>query len=324
MADQTNISWADMTHNEWIGCTRVSPACDGCYAAHLMETRMGRVVWGGPGKGAGTRSLTSEANRRKPYAWQRAAEKAGTRPFVFCSSLSDVFDNEVPLEWRAGLFKTIRETPNLVWLLLTKRPQLIIWLSQVAGGLPPNAAIGTTVEDQERADRNVMALINAANTLRPLFTFLSCEPLLGPIDLQYPKTLYPKGPPRCCSGMDCGCMGLPTEQPLIYGIDWVIAGGETDQGAHKARPTHPAWARSLRDQCAAAGVPFHWKQNGAWAGPDVMTIDGPAQLNFGLKAGRDPTLIHVWPDGVNMGRIGKHASGRLLDGVIHDARPEVK
>lgn len=231
MADQTNISWADATFNPWIGCTRISPACDGCYAAHLMETRMGRAVWGGPGAGVGTRSRTSEANWKKPLAWDRASAAEGRRLLVFCSSLADVFDNAVPPEWRCDLFDLIHATPNLIWLLLTKRPQNIVKMADAAGGLPENAAIGTTVEDQKRADHNLAALEVARIELRPIFTFGSFEPLLERIVI--PAFLMP---------------------------GWVITGGETDQGSHKARPTHPDWFRDLRDQCAEVGVPFHHKQ----------------------------------------------------------------
>lgn len=307
MAEETNISWCDMTHNHWIGCARVSPACDGCYAAHLMETRMGRVEWGGPGKGAGTRSLTSEGNRRKPLTWNRKAEAADTRPFVFCSSLADVFDNKVPTEWRVDLFRLIRATPNLVWLLLTKRPQLITklydeamvadvqWLGEA---WPANAAIGTTVEDQERANLNVPALLEAKAKLSPAFAFLSCEPLLGPIDL---TDMDPKGNfhPYGAHGWSAIWKDNHIGRPWI---DWVIAGGETDQGGHKARPSNRRWFRTLRDQCAAAGVPFHFKQWGEF------TPDDPA------------------PDGSHtaMRRVGKHSAGRLLDGVEHNARPEVR
>ena len=136
MADQTNISWADMTFNPVIGCARVSPACDGCYAAHMMETRFGRVTWGGPGKGVGTRVRTSPANWRKPLAWNRASAASGTRPFVFCASLADVFDNQWQKEWRRDLFDLIGATPNLIWLLLTKRPQNIIKMCAESGGHP--------------------------------------------------------------------------------------------------------------------------------------------------------------------------------------------
>jgi len=279
MADETLISWADHTHNHWIGCARVSPACDGCYAAHLMETRMGRVQWGGPGKGQGTRSFTSVSNRRKPLTWDRKAAKAGTRPFVFCSSLADVFDNQVPTEWRADLFDLIRKTPNLIWLLLTKRPQLIVKLSEAAGGLPANAAIGTTVEDQDRFDINVPALRKAKRLTFPAFTFLSCEPLLGPLIGSF------------------------------HEIDWVITGGETDQGQHKARPTNPQWFRDIRDQCAAAGIPYHHKQNGEWVSVSEVAGDGP-HFRF--------------PDGRTVRRIGKHRTGRTIDGATHDAFPAIR
>lgn len=289
MGDQTNISWADKTFNPVLGCARVSPACDGCYAAHMMETRFQRVTWGGPGKGVGTRVRTSEGYWRQPLSWDRAAAKAGTRPFVFCASLADVFDNQWQTEWRRDLFDLIEKTPNLVWLLLTKRPQNIVGLWQEAmlarpGWLgkawPANAAIGTTVEDQTRADQNVFSLVSAAHRLKPAFTFLSCEPLLGPIVIED-----------------------------ITEIGWIITGGETDQGEHKARPTHPDWLRSVRDQCAAVGVPYHHKQNGEWV--SVSEVAGAGD-HF------------IFPDGATVRRTGKKLSGRTIDGVTHDAFPAIR
>jgi protein gp37 len=336
MADETLISWADHTHNHWIGCARVSPACDGCYAAHLMETRMGRVVWGGLGKGQGTRSLTSEANRRKPLTWDRKAKAAGARPFVFCSSLADVFDNQVPDEWRGDLFELINRTPNLVWLLLTKRPQNIVKLSDRAGGLPRNAAIGTTVEDQERANINVPHLLNAKFETNALFAFLSCEPLLGPIDLTR-ICIVPKVTGSFRAGIHIDCLkgkyfesGMsyigdwdvngpcPTDRPALH-VDWVISGGETDQGGHKARPTHPDLYRALRDQCAAAGIPYHHKQNGEWLGgdqiPEDVVIPSGVSNNCGIEGADDNR--RVW-------RVGKKFSGRLLDGIEHNAFPAIR
>lgn len=301
MADETLISWADMTFNPWVGCARISPACDGCYAAHLMETRMGRVEWGGPGVGAGTRERTSAANWRKPLTWDKKAAAEGRRPFVFCSSLADVFDNEVPTTWRRDLFELIIKTPNLVWLLLTKRPQNIVKLfdeiSHVRDEWPKNAAIGTTVEDQKRADINVPALLDAKAKLNPAFAFLSCEPLLGPVDLMTIRRPSPLG----------SISALPCEPDGVY-LDWVITGGETDQGSHKARPTHPDWFRNLRDQCAMSGVAFHHKQNGEWV--SVSEVAGPgAHFKF--------------DDGATVRRTGKKLSGRTIDGVTHDAFPEV-
>lgn len=293
MADETLISWADMTFNPWVGCTRISPACDGCYAAHLMETRMGRVQWGGPGVGSGTRERTSAAIWRKPIAWDKKAKAEGRRPFVFCSSLADVFDNEVPAEWRRDLFELIIQTPNLLWLLLTKRPQNIVRLfgeiSHVPQEWPRNAAIGTTVEDQHRFDLNVPTLRKAKRLLNPTFAFLSCEPLLGPL-----------------SGS-------------LHEIEWIITGGETDQGGHQARPTHPDWFRSLRDQAAAAGIAFHHKQNGEWLAWGQKLENG--NENF-LSFGKDPDRYqHI--GGEIMSKVGKKLSGRTIDGVTHDAFPEV-
>ncbi|TIT43730.1 MAG: phage Gp37/Gp68 family protein [Mesorhizobium sp.] len=296
MGEVTAISWCDHTFNPWIGCMKVSSACDGCYAEALMDKRYGRVEWGAPGHGAGTRVRTSAGNWHQPIRWNKRAIAAGTRPFVFCASLADVFDNQVPLEWRRQLFDLICNTPHLVWLLLTKRPQMIEDLAMKAGGLPFNAAIGATVEDQERADKNIPALRAATIALNPAFAFLSCEPLLGPIEL-----------------------------PDGHHLDWVITGGETDQGGHRARPTHPAWFRSLRDQCVASGIAYHHKQNGEWARHKFAS-------NGSLKG-----EIVVWPNartdvhnandgggpGVDMDKVGKRHTGRLLDGIEHNARPEV-
>lgn len=368
MGEATAISWCDNTFNPWVGCTKVSPACDGCYAENLMDTRLGRVEWGAPGKGVGTRARTSPSNWRQPLRWDRKAAKDGTRPFVFCSSLADVFDNQVPTAWRTDLFELIRVTPNLVWLLLTKRPQNIVRLFGAACDMawPSNAAIGTTVEDQERADLNVPHLLRTKEELEPAFAFLSCEPLLGPIDLRpwlpgcYECAIqcgWRSGTAPCeekcnwcgwtgedagefcpeCARQDFGHVCPDCNSNVVHfhpstpNIDWVITGGETDQGSHKARPSHPDWFRALRDQCAASGIPFHHKQNGEWQdgsdfAPDAMVMMSDGRLcEFGsaelCEMDRDcqvmphnPTLIR---------RVGKSRAGRLLDGIEHNARPEV-
>jgi len=320
MGENSKIEWCEHTHNHWIGCMKVSPACDGCYAEAMMDKRYGRVQWGGPGKGAGTRSLTSEANRRKPLAWDRKAKAAGTRPFVFCSSLADVFDNQVPVAWRVDLFELIRDTSNLTWLLLTKRPQLIVKLFEKVGGeWPRNAAIGCTVEDQERANLNIPHLLAAKAELDPAFAFLSCEPMLGPIDLN-----------------DDGYGGdhAPGWTTYLMRLDWIIAGGESGQ---KARPTHPNWFRDLRDQCAAADVPFFFKQWGEWS-PVPARDDLPGRPQM-VRAGD----CFITPEGQShvltadlssplegccgsaaMRRLGKRHAGRLLDGIEHNGFPEVR
>lgn len=318
MGENSAISWTDHTFNPFIGCTRVSPACDGCYAAELMGKdggRFKRVAWGGPGKGEGERIRTSPITWRLPRKWNRASEGAPGKTFVFCASLADVFDNAVPAEWRRDLFDLIRSTPNLTWLLLTKRPGNIVKLwseavrpctghaearkfdSAPEEAWPRNAAIGCTVINQEEADRDIPKLLAAKAALNPAFAFLSMEPLLGPVDLRQAHIASER---------------LPR-------VDWVIAGGETDQGAHKARPADPAWFRSLRDQCAAAGVPFHFKQWGEWHPHGQCLSDGAVNClgNPDDARGR----WHGFDGEESAWRVGKDRAGRFLDGAGHDARP---
>ncbi|WP_374139428.1 DUF5131 family protein [Sphingomonas sp.] len=254
MASETKIEWCDMTHNHWVGCTKVSPACDHCYAEAMMDHRFARVKWG-----AGEdRSLTSSSNRAKPGKWNRDAIANGTRPFVFCASLADVFDNEVDPQWRDDLFDLIEATPALVWLLLTKRignvPRMMENLH-----MPRNVAIGATMANQAEYDRDRIKLADAKH-LGLLFTFGSFEPLLGPVILD-------KNAP-----------------------DWIIVGGESGSNA---RPMDLDWARSLRRQSTDLGRVFNFKQVGG-RGADkggheldgVRYFDRPAVLATG--AGEQP------------------------------------
>lgn len=220
MAENSKIEWTDHTFNPWIGCTKVSPACDNCYAEAMMDTRYGRVHWG-----AGEpRQRTSRANWRKPVQWNNQARADGSRPFVFCASLADVFDNEVDPQWRADLFGLIRATNNLTWLLLTKR---IGNVRKMVDVWPRNAAIGATMANQEEYDRDRMKLAEVKFEFQPAFTFASIEPMLGPVILD-------KNAP-----------------------DWIICGGESGRGA---RHMHPDWARDLRDGAARFGRKFFMKQ----------------------------------------------------------------
>lgn len=313
MGEHTHISWCDHTFNFWVGCMKVSVgekgACEHCYAQFTVETRHGWAIFGGPGVGVGTRKLLSEGTRRKPIAWNKAAAAAGRRPFVFCSSLADVFDNAVDPEWRKQLFDLVRATPHLVWLFLTKRPQNIEKMAEAAGGLPPNVALGCTAVTQEEANRDVIHLVRAATQLDALFAFVSCEPLMGEIDffnldLGFGRYL------DAFAGVEGGPAGA---QNFWTPIGWVISGGETDQGKAKARATNPAWERRLRDDCASIGVPYHRKQAGEWveAGHPSIT-DATERL----------PVTHV--DGRLMAKVGKARAGRELDGVIYDARPVVE
>ncbi|WP_029310758.1 DUF5131 family protein [Acidiphilium angustum] len=272
MAEDTRISWAHSTHNFWLGCTKISPACENCYACDWAKRTGQSELW------AGKLRRTTPQNWHKPIRWNAKAAETGETHRVFSSSLSDFFDNQAPDEWRQDAWSLIRATPYLTWMILTKRPQ------NIAKMLPPNwwagypnVWLGTTVENQAEAERRIPALTAVPARLR----FLSCEPLLGPLDLLYPESLFgADGPSRCCSGLDCGCMGRPIDPWLIYGIDWVIAGGESGPNA---RPMHPQWVRSLRRQCAEARVTFHFKQWGAWQSMVDRDKDDPDwRANYGL------------------------------------------
>jgi protein gp37 len=242
---------------------------------------------------------------------------------VFCASLADVFDNAVDPAWREDLFTVIEQTPNLDWLLLTKR------IGNVGNMLPvpfdfdrlyPNVWIGATITSQAEADRDIPKLLEVPARAR----FLSMEPLLGPVDLTRididgHRELYPLAGTTGCEDDD----GNP--MPDLPPLSWVIVGGESGAGA---RPMHPDWARSLRDQCAAAGVPFLFKQWGEWTpGENVEghsgTVDTVHWGNDQWIVGREnlANMDGNFEDEPDLYRIGKKAAGRLLDGVQHDGFP---
>lgn len=343
MAENSNIEWTHHTFNPWIGCQKVGPGCDHCYAEawdarglQRQETRWGAHA---------ARTRTSPSNWRKPLAWDKSAKTAGERHRVFCASLADVFDNHASIlpEWRADLWALIRASPNLDWMLLTKRPGNIAkMLPPDWGNGYPNVWLGCTVVNQEEADRDVPKLLAAPAAVR----FLSMEPLLGPVNLTEIALAWPDL--RASVILDVlrgtgGFNGTPGK------LDLVIVGGESGPGA---RPMHPDWARSLRDQCNAAGVAFHFKQWGEWgagsynmrtgetvfrAFPSFQTWVNKAStwVNGGTcldakgrqcKIGADfmrardegtfpVTVVH---------RIGKARAGRLLDGRTWDEMPEVR
>lgn len=317
MGEQTRIEWCDATFNPWIGCTKISAGCANCYALDLMETRYKRVKWGPQG----TRKRTSDANWRKPLAWNRQAERDGVRRKVFCASLADVFEDRAELiEWRADLFDLIQETVHLDWLLLTKRPENVNRMIDAivrdpkrnytdldfmtCGLLPPNVWIGTSVENQAAADERIPHLLRVPARVR----FLSCEPLLGPVRLDDGDhswlTCNGNGGEECCEAYAVG-------GAHYHGIDWVIVGGES---GHHARPAHPNWFRAIRDACQAAGTPYFHKQNGEWIGG---YSDLPHDLAERVNVGDVPEAQGMMPDGhpfAMMYRFGKKAAGRLLDG----------
>jgi protein gp37 len=224
MAENSKIEWTVHTFNPWIGCQHVSPGCDHCYA----ETQNAFRKWSAHGAWGphAERKRTSEGYWKKPQAWVRKARKTGARPSVFCASLADWLDNQVPKQWRVDLEHLIERTPELDWLLLTKRIENFTKLSSWARSrCPPNVWLGATTENQEYFDRrwSILARIPA------VVHFISYEPALGPLTLR-------------------DAVSLP---------DWIICGGESGS---KARMMDPAWARALRDECADRDVAFFMKQ----------------------------------------------------------------
>lgn len=336
MAEHSKIEWCDHTFNPWVGCTKVSPGCDHCYAQRDTPVRVlrskGQETWG-PGA---SRVRTSHGNWQKPIKWQSKAAsfmaEHGRRQRVFCASLADVFDNEAPAEWRAALFALIAGTPDLDWLLLTKRIGNVARMIEAPGmqkcGLPKNVWLGATITSQAEADRDIPKLLDVPACVR----FLSMEPLLGPVDLSSIR--------RPLAGESYAESNVLVHKSTLdrgadrAAIDWVIVGGESGPGA---RPMHPDWARSLRDQCKAAGVPFLFKQWGEWLPWHQFVeagIEDPAeQTRFRTMEWRDDRWVDVgfpgWMDTADghvddmecVGRVGKKAAGRLLDGVEHNGFP---
>lgn len=300
MSAETKIEWCDSTFNPWIGCTRVSPACDDCYAARSTPARTLGIAWG-TGE---PRRRTSDANWRLPLRWERnAAEfhaQHGRRRRVFCASLADVFDNEVDPAWRADLFRLIADTPSLDWLLLTKR------IGNAGNMLPvpfdfdriyPNVWLGATVVTQAEVDRDVPKLLATLAARR----FLSIEPMLGPISLRW-LAAWPQNSPTTAQKPG----GHTDHLDGLRRLDWVIAGGESGP---RARPASPDWFRTLRDECAAAGVPYLFKQWGAWL-PMLGQMEG-------IPVTKKATLSDGWV----VGHAGKKNAGRLLDGIQHSSFP---
>lgn len=240
--ENSAIQWTHHTFNPWIGCTKVSPECKNCYAETLMDTRYGRVKWG---KG-NPRVRTSPANWKLPRRWNKDVN--GTRARVFCASLSDWLDDDhVPIEWLADLLETVRATPNLDWLLLSKRPQN--WKARIEevesrglagvevttrwlnGNPPANVWIGVSAGADAAAALDIPAAVH----------FLSCEPMLRPMD-----------------------------ETHAAGFDWIIFGGESGAGA---RACSVPWIRDGIAFCRKHGIAPFVKQLGAFVEPPMTLRD---------------------------------------------------
>lgn len=317
----TKIEWADYSFNPWWGCARVSAGCDGCYA-EAQAKRYGHDVWGKNGP----RRELSDANWRKPLKWNADAEQAGTIARVFSGSMCDVFELHPALDpLRERLWQLIADTPWLIWMLLTKRPENVADMAPWGDAWPVNVWLGTTVES-ERVIGRIADLLAVPARLR----FLSCEPLIGGVDLA--PFLF--GECRCLvptfEGAGQHAPDCAVFVPRRDGIGWIIAGGES--GPH-ARPPHPGWFRDLRNDAGAAGVPFLFKQWGEWRPPlpgeEFNTLHGqggkpPAYL-IDRSGNVHCTYDHL-PEGANVTpviRVGKKVAGRELDGRTWDELPDL-
>lgn len=284
MAENSNIEWCDHTFNPWMGCAKVAAGCQHCYAETLMDTRYGKVQWGPNG----TRVKTSKANWAKVRKWNRdALATFGRKARVFCASLADVAEDRPELiPMRAELCDLIRECENLDFLLLTKRPENLTRL--FPADVLERCWNGTSVAEQKDADKNIPILLKVPSAVR----FVSYEPAIAGVDLtkvgklgrgsdidalRGVTTSYgdkPRGPTECAINVR-----MQRDSPRL---DWVIVGGESGPNA---RPFKWEWAESLRDQCAAAGVPMLFKQTGQ------LFHDGNYTLRLSGK-GNDPA---GWP-----------------------------
>ncbi|MBS7669353.1 phage Gp37/Gp68 family protein [Croceicoccus gelatinilyticus] len=336
MADGTKIEWADATVNYVNGCSRVSPGCGGpgpfggCYAERLAGTRLrNHPSREGLAKQTSAGPRWTGEVRENPAALEQVLRWKKPRA-IFWNAHGDLFHENVPDEWIDKQFAVMALTPQHRHMVLTKRSarmreymtdaempcRVATVLLHHAGDwgvrgeavleplgerieeheaefvwMPlPNVWLGVSVEDQRRADERIPDLLETPAAIR----FISAEPLLGPVDLEHIE-YYPGFLKNALTGKEQG--GHCPDGP---GLDWVIVGGESGPNA---RPMRPDWARSLRDQCAAAGVPFHFKQWGDCLPPGQMTGDG-----------------RIWGGNKPL-RAVKRMTGRLLDGVQHDGVP---
>lgn len=362
MADNTKIEWADATLNYVNGCSVVSPGCTNCYAMRLAGTRMKHH----PTRAGLTQDSkagpvwTGEVRAHEPALLQALKWKRPRR--IFWNAHGDLFHENVPDEWIDRLFAVCALTPQHTHMILTKRagrmreyfaavpqprwigvmkdvaadyprPEIVhptsggVLLSTVNGALR-NVWLGVSVEDQVHANERIPDLLATPAAVR----FISAEPLLGPVDLTWIEFPNDRGGKEFWDALD---LHEVEGEPMPDGsnmatLDWVIAGGESGPGA---RPMHPDWARSLRDQCAAAGVAFHFKQVGEWGWIDreqhhkeyaaACNGEGPWP-GYRLL---DPNGTLLPGTSMDIGsrqhvrRVAKARAGRLLDGIEHNGLP---
>jgi protein gp37 len=297
MATHSAIEWTDATWNPVTGCTKVSAGCDRCYAATFAERFRG--VPGHHFENGFDLTLRRE-RLGEPLRWKRPRR-------VFVNSMSDLFHEAVPDEFIAEVWQVMAATPQHTYQVLTKRhARMRAWFRRWPNAELRNLWLGVSVENQKWAEIRIPALLETPAAVR----FISAEPLLGPIALS--AAVRAMGGERG-HGLTASYVHAGGCWRRFHGIDWVIAGGES---GHGARPMHPQWARSLRDQCVAAGVPFFFKQWGEWAPTGKLGLGRPLPRHAFIG---EPVDEHGFR--VEMRRLDKKAAGRLLDGRTWDEMP---
>lgn len=343
MADGTKIEWTDATWNVVNGCSLASPGCTNCYAmkqAHRVAARRGLTVHTKGGMVWTGETRFNETVWLQPMRWRRPR-------MIFVCAHGDLFHESVPDEWIDRVFAIMAVAQHHTFQVLTKRADRMRaymtggpqprWMRHMkaacavvpypdvvdnksggmilstTNGVLRNVWLGVSVEDQTRADQRIPKLLETPAAVR----WLSCEPLLGPIDLtEVCNGWHFQNPLTGARWHDAPDGESSASDTAGAKIDWIVAGGES---GHKARPMHPAWVRALRDQCAAAGVPFLFKQWGEWAPSTIglasyfVHLDGRVTNAWDGEVSRGVAALH---------KIGKKLAGRELDGVVHDGFPQ--
>ncbi|UZP67684.1 phage Gp37/Gp68 family protein [Desulfovibrio mangrovi] len=330
----SNIEWTDETWNPFVGCSKVSPACDNCYAEVMARRLAGNPAtpyYAGTiadGKWNGNICAAFDSVWAKPFEWKKPKR-------IFVGSMTDVFHPNVPTEWLDMLFAVMGLNQQHTFMVLTKRAERMhqyvagigkhrsvdgpsraakkfsssaVWeYTMCRGGFAlPNVWLGVTTENQEQADKRIPALLDTPAAKR----FVSIEPMLGPVDLTTIR-----------HGADEALPVFGTQ----WGLDWVICGGESGPSA---RPSHPDWFRGLRDQCKEAGVPYFFKQWGEWA-EDGWVHAGTSFDSNHITFNWNHEVAHSREEltpscNFTMKRVGKKAAGHMLDRQEWRQVPEVK
>jgi protein gp37 len=305
---KSKIEWTDRVWNPVTGCTKVSQGCKHCYAETMAErfwatqyppVKTGKIIDDyhpdtGPASGEEERPrkftdvLVHPERLDQPSRWRKPAR-------VFVNSMSDLFHEDVPSAFIQNVFEIMREAKQHTFQILTKRPERMlkeVRVISVYGTIRypiPNVWLGVSVENQATADERIPLLLQTPAAVR----FVSCEPLLEEVDLL--SSIFRPGIWELAGGTLHSAIQL-------RGLDWVIVGGESGPNA---RPMHPDWARSLRDQCQASGVPFFFKQWGEWSEVRTTKQEIVERKSKEVRSRADGSLFF---------RVGKRSAGRLLDG----------